>query len=269
MRLIEILLFFLISGQLFGTTQIPDFVIYQRDTLPIRSAPLEEYLNRKGDRKIGGIEMKSNCTALWKGYVGTWKIEKDSLFLVGIETNCCGKNPIKIDIRKEFGLNKVFADWVSLEIVIPFGKQISYIHQGCEAIYEYEKGFEFINGKLIRINNYNNSKSRKSVSSKDAKTIHKFFYKNIDWNLVESQKLGNPNRVIIKFQVDKDGKPIEIEIIRGINQQIDKEAERIVKLIPEWDVCYRKGNLVKIQWILPIRFDKQFYISKNYNLDLD
>lgn len=267
MKLIETMLICLISGQLFGTGQIPDFLIYKGDTLLMYSNPLEGYFDIKGARTIGEIDFEkvNHCTALWRGYVGTWKIKNDSLFLVSIETDYCSNSPIEIDLRTEFPTNKIFAEWVSFEVLSPLGKQIKYIHKGYESIYEYERGFEFIEGKLITINNYDNSKSRESVYTKEPEILHKFLYENIDWELVDSQKNVNKKRVVARFMIGEDEKPIEIEIVRGMNQQINKEAKRIIQLIPEWDVYYRRGKVIETQWILPISFDREFYEKEENN----
>jgi hypothetical protein len=264
MNLIKTILICLISGQLFGTAQIPDFLIYQDDTLAIYSNPLEGYFDKKGERTIGEIDFEKgfHCTALWRGYVGTWQIENDSLFLVNLETDYCSDNPTEIDLTKEFNSNRIFANWVSFEILNPFGKQIKYVHQGYESIYEYERGFEFVEGNLITINNYDNSKSRESVYTKETEILHKFLYENINWKLVESQKISDNKRVIARFRIGENEKPTGIEIMRGVNPKIDKEAERIIKLIPEWDVYYRRGKVVETQWTLPIFFDKEFYEKK-------
>jgi hypothetical protein len=262
MKLIKTILICLISGQLFGTAQIPDFLIYQGDTLAIYANPLEGYFDKKGERTIAGLEMEGMCTALWRGYVGTWTIERDSLFLISIETDYCSDDPIKLDISQEFGSNKVFADWVSSELINPFGKQIKYIHQGYESIYEYERGFEFINGKLVRENKYDNSKSRESIYSKQPELLHKFLYENINWDLVAAQNLSEKKRVIASFRIGNKEKPTAIKIMRGINPKIDAEAERVLKLIPGWSVYYRRGKILQTQWNLPIFFDKEFYEKK-------
>ena len=87
MKLIGTILYCFIVGQLFGTAQLTDIFIYNQDTLFVYTNPLEEYFNKKGERKIGKLELDYSCTALWRGYVATWKLERDSLFLVKIQTN--------------------------------------------------------------------------------------------------------------------------------------------------------------------------------------
>ena len=268
MKFIKTVLVCLISGQLFGTAQIPDFLIYKGDTLSIYSNPLEGYFESKGVRTIGEIDFKKEnyCTALSRGYVASWKIENDSLFLVSIETDYCSDNPIEIDLRQEFSRKKIFADWVSIEVINPSGKKIKHIHQGYESIYEYERGFEFIDGHLNTINNYDNRKSRESVYVKEPSILHKFLYENIDWQLVEAQNLSDKKRILARIRIGEDEKPTAIEIVRGVNQQIDKEAERIIKLIPDWDIYYRRGKIIENQQILSIYFDKEFY-KKRYHSD--
>jgi len=196
---------------------------------------------------------------LWRGYVGTWKIENDSSFLVNIKIDYCGGNPVTINIKEEFGSDKVFADWVSSEIINPTGKQIKYIHQGYGSIYEYERGCKFVEGKLVLINNYDNTESRKSVYTSEPEALHKFLYKNINWELVGCQKFIDKGSVVVRFKIGKNEKPTAIEISRGVNQQMNKEAQRIVRLIPTWDIYYSKDKMVETQWYLPIFFDKEFY----------
>lgn len=261
----KIILIYLVNGQVFATIQISDLLIYKGDTLAmIYSNPLESYFDKKDARTIGNtnFEKENHCTALWRRYVATWQIENDSLFLVNLETDYCSKNSIKIDLTKEFGNNKIFADWVSFEILTPFGKHIKNIHQNYESIYEYERGFKFEKGNLISINNYDNSKSKESIYTKESNVLHQFIYENIDWALVKSQKLTNKKKVFTRFSIGENGKPTAIEIIKGIDPQLDKEAERIIKLIPEWDIYYKRGKLIEYQWVLPIFFDKEYYKKK-------
>ncbi len=262
MKLTIIIFLCLISGHLLGTTQYPDFLIYQGDTLSIYANPMEAYFEKKGTRTIGDIEMNGVRTALWRGYIATWKLENDSLFLVKMQTDYCSDCPNEINISKEFGTKRVFANWVSSELINPYGERLKYIYQSYESLYEYEKGFVFKSGKLTRINNYDNSKSRESVFHTEPKVILTFFLKNINWQLVEDQQLTGKKRVIAGFITDSEGKPVDIEIRRGINPKIDVEAKRVIALIPEWDIYFKRGKLIETKWTLPVFFDKEFYTEK-------
>lgn len=75
-----------INFKTFGTSQVPDLLIYEGDTLQLFSNPLEDLYNEKNLRpKSFGIR-SSWSTACWRGYRATWLIEDDILYLVAIGT---------------------------------------------------------------------------------------------------------------------------------------------------------------------------------------
>jgi hypothetical protein len=270
MCLLKTVVFCLISGQIFGTAIMPDFLIYNEDTLRIYSNPLESYLDNSD--KCRPVEMPEfygcSSTACWRGYVALWELRNDSIFLQKVL--CCNdwnlKDAKQISLKRMFGgkvkNNEVFANWVSIEVINPYGELLKYIHQGYDSIYEFERGFEFEKGELVRINTYDNTRSKESIYS-NSDTLLNFLYCNINWELVKYQKLLDKTRIIAIFRIGDDEKPQEIEIVRGINPIIDREAIRLIRQIPNWEVYYRRGKIIETQWTLPIYFDMEFY-EKGY-----
>ena len=45
--------------------------------------------------------------------------------------------------------------------------------------------------------------------------------------------------------------------MRGWDNERDKEALRVVKSIPEWDILYRQGKQIQITWTIPVIFGKK------------
>ncbi|MBK8925630.1 MAG: hypothetical protein IPM74_06915 [Crocinitomicaceae bacterium] len=135
------------AKNIFATAQYGDLLIEGNDTSWIYCNPLEEYFEKKGSRSIGNEDFDSryNCTALWRGYVATWLIENDSLFLVRIQSNFCS-NPLDVSLIEEFGTNKVFAHWVNFSILKPEGEMLQYIHAGYMSIFEGMSYIEFLDG---------------------------------------------------------------------------------------------------------------------------
>ena len=262
MKLVKTILICLISSQLWGTAQIPDFLIYQGDTLSIYTNPLEIYFNKKANRTIGEIEMVGGCTALWRGYAATWLLEKDSLFLIRIQTDYCSRHPIEVDLAKEFGKKKVFASWVSYEIINPHGKLLKYVHQGYQSYFEKERGFVFNHGRLEKINHYDNSSSRTSKFQSEPTLLYQFLYENLNWSLIESANQEQKQRVIAQFIPDALGHLTQVKILRGVNTEIDQEVKRVIHLIPNWEIYFRRGKAVESKWTLPIFLDKNFYLKK-------
>lgn len=246
-------------SHLYGHDGVKDILYYQQNRLIIHQIPLESNLSKLVEAKSINYH-DGSCMNCLHGY-RVWELKNDSLFLKKL-LNCDGKELMNKDsnniLHEEYGNNEIFASWVNGKIYNPYGILLIPHY----FIYEFDREFKIKAGKLQGIAEYDNRKSRKSIYRKNADLLRKFLYENIDWKLVENQKLSDKKQVIAKFKINKAGKPTGIEIIRGINPQIDKEAERIIKLIPDWDVYYRRGKIVEIQWYLPLSFDKEFYENK-------
>lgn len=61
-------------------------------------------------------------------------------------------------------------------------------------------------------------------------------------------------RVIIAFVVEKDGSLTDIRIARGVENDIDQEAVRVIKLSPRWKPGIQRGKPVRVAFALPIAF---------------
>lgn len=68
---------------------------------------------------------------------------------------------------------------------------------------------------------------------------------------------GIQGRVIVKFIIEKDGSITNPEIVRGVNEDLDKEALRVVKLMPEWKPGRNNGVAVRSWYYLPVIFKLQ------------
>ena len=71
--------------------------------------------------------------------------------------------------------------------------------------------------------------------------------------------------VYASFIVEKDGSLSGFKILRGLGWGCDEEAIRVLKLMPKWKPATRRGELVRVQMNIPIRFeieDKDCEIAK-------
>lgn len=60
--------------------------------------------------------------------------------------------------------------------------------------------------------------------------------------------------VFISFVVEKNGEISNVRILRGLYKSLDEEALRVVKMMPVWSPGLLKGEPVRVQFNLPIRF---------------
>lgn len=124
---ILIIFFLLLTGEnLNASPQMPDYLIYKGDTLPVYNLILEKYLakiNQTDKGSLFGLKFRDGASLnCWRGYQAIYKIENDSLFLSDIiecgelqykkiidkdESNRKITNIFKNQIRN----GKVFIDW--------------------------------------------------------------------------------------------------------------------------------------------------------------
>jgi len=274
----KILLFLCLPMKMFGTAQIPDLIIYKGDTLSLCACPLESYPNKEliNSKNLFGGKWCA-FTACWRNYVATWEIIDDKLYLTKVRNACYPTAVRNIAAYYKAGVEKdsigsefadlkllfpdryengiVRADWVSGKLISPQGKLLYYIHDGFESIYEKELEFTIENGKLIETQQFDNSKTKRSEYTKNDELLKDFIRDNINYdNLPKSDTIKG--RVSVKIiSSDDNGKIDSVEVLRGINAIYDKEAVRVIKSIPEWDVIYRHGKRISQIWTVPVIFD--------------
>lgn len=97
--------------------------------------------------------------------------------------------------------------------------------------------------------------------------------KFIQTNLVYPKKcreISIGGKVILKFVIEENGSVENIAIVKSsCVEEMDSEAERIVKLMPKWKPAEMNGRAVKCYFNLPINFKMEDYMylfdSENKN----
>ena len=70
----------------------------------------------------------------------------------------------------------------------------------------------------------------------------------------ESESKGEQGRVICTFVVEADGKVSNTMIAKGVTPALDKEAERVVRSMPNWTPGKLNGQNVRVKYTLPLTF---------------
>lgn len=65
---------------------------------------------------------------------------------------------------------------------------------------------------------------------------------------------GITGKVHVKFVVEKDGSISNTELLNDIGGGCGDEALRVVRSMPKWKPGKQNGNLVRVQFVLPINF---------------
>ena len=71
----------------------------------------------------------------------------------------------------------------------------------------------------------------------------------------EAKKAGIEGRVTTQFTITKEGKLINVRILRGIHPLLDEEAIRVIESAPQiWKPGERKGEPIDVTYTFPVIF---------------
>ena len=84
----------------------------------------------------------------------------------------------------------------------------------------------------------------------------KFLGKNIKYPTI-SQENGVQGRVIVQFVVNRDGSIVDPVVVRGVDPYLDKEALRVIQMMPKWKPGKQRGKAVRVKYTVPVMFRLQ------------
>lgn len=86
--------------------------------------------------------------------------------------------------------------------------------------------------------------------------LMKYLAANIKYpaSAVKAKKQG---RVIVTFIIQKDGSVAKARIAKSVDPELDAEALRIVKAMPNWTPGTQDGKPVNVKYIIPVNFSLQ------------
>lgn len=61
-------------------------------------------------------------------------------------------------------------------------------------------------------------------------------------------------RVVCTFVVERDGSISDIQVSRGLDPSLDKEAVRVLSSMPHWIPGKQKGKVVRVKCSVPVTF---------------
>lgn len=80
-----------------------------------------------------------------------------------------------------------------------------------------------------------------------------YLAKNIRYP-ANARENGIQGRVIISFVVERDGTLSDAHVTRGVADDIDKEALRVIQASPKWEPGVQNGRSVRVAYSVPISF---------------
>lgn len=83
--------------------------------------------------------------------------------------------------------------------------------------------------------------------------VNKWLSDHINYPIL-AQENGIQGKVYVNFVIEKDGSITAVNVTRGVDASLDKEAVRVVKSMPKWEPGKQRGKAVRVSFTLPINF---------------
>jgi len=83
--------------------------------------------------------------------------------------------------------------------------------------------------------------------------LMEYLSSNIKYPVI-AQENNIQGKVTCQFVVGRDGTIQDVQVIRGVDQSLDKEAVRVIKSMPKWIPGRQGGNAVKVKYFVPVTF---------------
>lgn len=127
------------------TSQIPDTIYYQGRRCQLMATPLEAYFEQGAARP----ELDCTYSALWRGYIATWRLVDGQLFLVHLRLGMADAPKLTLGTVFPGQGRRVFASWFTGRLRIPEGRCLASWEGGFMSAYERETLAEVQDGRVI------------------------------------------------------------------------------------------------------------------------
>lgn len=237
-----------LKTEIFASPQMPDYVIYGKDTIATYNLILEQYLQNQDTatrEQLFGLSFRAGASLnCWRGYQAIYQIENDSLFLVDI-INCGELRMGKIDktqsfqkIKSIFGdrlqRKKVFIDWFSGIVNFPLTNQVLRWDGVFYTIFEREKVVTISDGIIKKTEDFENYiDDPKRINRRDKSKVSTIMFKKLKrakWKNKNDFDCGEKYLVTI----DENGSVAKVKMLYS-DEEIEKYYEK-----DEYNFCITK-----------------------------
>ena len=88
------------------------------------------------------------------------------------------------------------------------------------------------------------------------KAINEFISKTLQYPVI-AQENGIQGKVVCSFIINQDGSVTDAEVVSGVDPSLDREALRIVSVMPKWTPGTQRGKAVRVKYTMPVTFTLQ------------
>jgi len=85
------------------------------------------------------------------------------------------------------------------------------------------------------------------------KALLKWLIENVHYPK-EAKEKGIQGRITCRFLIDENGNISDVEIVKGLDSDLDAEAIRVIESMPKWIPGTQNGKTVRVYYSLPVTF---------------
>lgn len=141
------------------TAQFSELLLLEGKQQALCSYPLASYFALGGE----SVAFRASSTALSRGYVGTWEIHDQRLYLTRLQGSLQDESPVSLETVFPGYSQRVFAHWFSGTLRLPQGQLLHYVHGGFGSCYEQDLLIDVMRGvvtaKRVRVNGFSDEAS--------------------------------------------------------------------------------------------------------------
>jgi hypothetical protein len=141
------------------TAQFSELLLLEGKQQALCSYPLASYFALGGE----SVAFQASSTALSRGYVGTWEIHDQRLYLIRLQGSLQDESPVSLETVFPGYPQRVFAHWFSGTLRLPQGHLLHYVHGGFGSCYEQDLLIDVTRGvvtaKRVRVNGFSDEAS--------------------------------------------------------------------------------------------------------------
>jgi len=87
----------------------------------------------------------------------------------------------------------------------------------------------------------------------DINNFRDYINRNLKYPEIAAEN-GVQGRVILSFVVEPTGKVSKVQVLRGVDPNLDKEAVRVIESSPLWEPGKQRGRPVRVSFVIPVIF---------------
>ena len=87
--------------------------------------------------------------------------------------------------------------------------------------------------------------------------LYKFISKNVVYPK-KALKDGIEGKVVVEFVIEANGSVTNVKVFKSVNPDLDKEAVRVVSMMPKWKPGSQGGKNVRSRFRIPINFQLNY-----------